>query len=276
MGRPLIAVGKALPPMRSMLLSDLRLALPDLVDNKVNLLKKTHAGRLYHPLLVEQRESIFALPEPTGYEGRPLAEELGRVDGEHDGFGGAIWHYTEAVRLAPGVADDVKKAALAVRETFIPELAILRGSYATEAAHAVGKRARLAEHTSAFARLPVPGKKTLGAWVEGFVTQGETLDKLLKARGMHNASTVTERTRSDAGKLRAETLALLYRLRATLADELRRDPEALAKHDAELFSYFDQLAADRDASYQRRGPTTSEGAAEPTVPTASLAPAAVA
>lgn len=260
--------------MRSLLLSDLRLALSELLDDKVELLEETHAGRLYAPRLSAKRDAIEALPEPTAAEGRPLAEELAETDVEHDGFGAAIWHYTEAMRLAPGVSDEARAAALAVREAFIPELALLGRSYATEAAHALGKRERIAEHKEALGRLPIPGnKKTLRAWVEGFVTCGESLDALLRARAQQQAAAVGERGRREAGMLRIDTIGLLGRLRAALADELAEAPERLATLDAELFGYFDQLAADRDASLRRRTSPTPEAApapagepAEPTAP----------
>lgn len=180
-----------------------------------------------------------------------LAEELAQTDVEHDGFGAAIWHYTEAVRLAPGLSDEARAAAAKVRETFIPALSLLTSSYATEAAHALGKRERLPQHKDAFALLPVPGKKTLRAWVDGFITRGEALDGLMRARADHNA-TASGRDRSEARTLRGETIGLLGRLRSALADELAHDPQRLASIDAELFGYIDQLAADRDASSRRR------------------------
>jgi hypothetical protein len=260
--------------MRSLLLSDLRLALPDLLDDKAELLEETHAGRLYAPRLSAKRDAIEALPEPTVAGGRPLAEELAETDVEHDGFGAAIWHYTEAVRLAPGMTEEARQAARAVREAFIPELALLGRSYATEAAHALGKRERIAEHKDALLQLPIPGnKKTLRAWVDGFVKCGETLDELLRARAQHQAATVGERGRREAGTLRADTIGLLGRMRSALADELADEPERLATVDAELFGYFDQLAADRDASLRRRAGAGGEDEAEP-APVAEVVEAA--
>jgi hypothetical protein len=263
-----------------MLLSDLRLALPALLDDKAELLEETYAGRLYAPRLAEKRDAIDALPAPAAIEGRPLADELAHADAEHDGYGAAIWHYTEAVRLAPGVSDEARAAARMIREAFIPELALLTSSYATEAAHALGKRDRIAEHKGSLAKLPVPGKKTLRAWVEGFVSRGESLDALLRARAERAASTAGERDRTEAGSLRVATIGLLGRLRNALADELADDPERLAAMDAELFGYIDQLAADRDASLERRTTkgagtpvteATNAEAAEPVPPTAAVA-----
>ncbi|MCX4244536.1 hypothetical protein [Paraliomyxa miuraensis] len=242
--------------MQSLLLSDLRLALPDLLDAKAAKLDTLHAGRLYAPRLAAQRTAIEALPAPTA-EARPLVEELAQTDAEHDAFATAIWHYTEAVRMCPGLADDVRAAARRIREAFIPKLSVIHRSYATEAAHALGKRDQLPEHAAAFALLPTPSGETLHAWVERFVTRGESIETLLRERANQTAATVTEATRREAAKLRAETIALLGRLRTALADELAATPELLAKTDAELFGYLDQLTQARDEA-NRRKPSNGE------------------
>lgn len=245
--------------MQTLLLSDLRLALPVLLDDKADVLAGFHAGRLYAPRLAAQREAIEALPEPSS-DVRPLSDELAEADVEHDGFAAAIWHYTEAVRVCPGLSPEVRSAAALVRETYVPSLSIANRSYATEAAHALGKRARLGEHEAAFARLPVPDDATLGAWVERFVTHGETIESLLRARAEQVAA-ATGASRSAAARLRAETIALLGRLRTALADELAATPDALARADAELFTHLDQLAAARKQSTSGGG---ASGAGEPT------------
>jgi hypothetical protein len=73
--------------MRSMLLSDLRPAVPARLDDEAEPLERTYA--------------------------------------EHDRYGAAIGHFTEAVRLAPAVSEHARKAARMIREVFIPELAQL-------------------------------------------------------------------------------------------------------------------------------------------------------
>ena len=250
--------------MQSLLLSDLRLALPDLLDGKAATLDTLHSGRLYAPRLAAQHVAIEALPAPTT-DARPLVEELAQTDAEHDGFGTAIWHYTEAVRVCPGLADEVRAAAQRIREAFIPTLSIIHRSYATEAAHALGKRDALPEHAAAFALLPVPSGETLQAWVERFVTRGESIESLLRERANQTAATVSEATRREAAKLRAETIALLGRLRTALADELAITPDALARTDAELFGYLDQLAKARDDA-NRPKPSNGETPPQSAVP----------
>jgi hypothetical protein len=260
--------------MRSLLLSDLRLALPALLDDDAERLAQTHAGRLYAPRLALKREAIEALPPPVVAEGRLLVDELARADAEHDGFGAAIWHYTEAVRLAPGVSRQARAAARLIREVFIPELALLTRSYATEAAHALGKRERIAAHEDALATLPVPGSRTLRAWVEGFVSRGERIEALMRARAERTAAAVGERDRTAAGTLRVETIGLLGRLRAALADELADDPAHHARLDADLFGYIDQLAAARNESLERRATARATSPAPaPEAPTSTDATA---
>ncbi len=238
--------------MQHLLLSDLRLALPELLDNKLDTLHSTHAGSLYAPRLSQKREAIDALPDRLVREGRPLADQLAQTDAEHDGFGAAIWHYTEALRLVPDLPDELREAAENIRTAFIPTLALLRQSYASEAAHALDTRERLTQFEAELSMFPVPGSDdTLRDWTEAFIRRGETLEALLRARAEHTASTAIEGTRKRATALRIETIALLGRLRTALADELAGDPQVHAAMDAELFSYFDQLIDTRTSNFTR-------------------------
>lgn len=123
--------------MRALLLSDLALALPHMIDERSEELARTLCGQLYLPHLVAQLRAIEALPLPASVVGRPLAEALVETE---------VWH---------------------------------------------------------------------------------------------------------------ETLDILTDLRIALADELSADPEALARADASLFGFIDQLEAEREASMRRRArPTT--------------------
>lgn len=248
--------------MQMILLSDLRLVLADLLEHKETSLSSTHAGRLYAPRLHEVREAIEALPAPAFVESRSHSEVLAQTDAEHDALGAAIWHYAEAVRLHPGLADEIRESAQRVRATFIPELSLLKRSYATEAAHAMGKRDRMAEHQPDFDLLPVPGDhETLRTWVDAFVACGESLDSLLRARAKQEASASSGRTRGLAARLRMEAMGLLKRMRVSLGDELARQPETLAAVDAELFGYLDQLLDARRSSTRRRADIEADAAA---------------
>lgn len=249
--------------MRALLLADLMLALPHLLDKKAAILKKTEAGRIYQRRLKQKREEIEALPA-AAIERRPLAEQLAETDTLHDGYGAAIWHYTEAMLRAPGVETSIREAAERVRAAFIPELSHIRLSYASEAANAKERRPAIKEHKAELALFPLPGKKqTLTVWVEGFIGQGEALLELLTQRAEQTAAQ-DGKGRGLAGKLRTETIALLHRFRTALADDLADDPEQLRQTDAELFAFIDQLAANREAALGGTSPQEPSGAEQAT------------
>ncbi|MDI1476841.1 hypothetical protein [Polyangium sp. y55x31] len=73
----------------------------------------------------------------------PLAAELASTDGLHDGFGTAIHYTCLAVEAHPTLPAGTKLAAQRIRETFIPQLAVLRRPYADEAAAALDTRKQL-------------------------------------------------------------------------------------------------------------------------------------
>lgn len=246
--------------MRAMLLSDVRLALSHLLDDKGPALESTAAGRLYAPRLHDRKAAIAALPVP-GPERQTLVDAIAEADVRHDAFGAALWHYLEAVLRAPDSSSVDRAAAERIRQAFIPQLSVLRLSHATQAAQAHQKRARIAEHSAELARFSVPGESsTLAAWVDGFVSAGEMLGELLIAR---SELRTTEGTRGDAARLRSEVIGWLTRLRTALADEFESDPAAWREHDAELFGFIDELAARREKSQRRRSVTTKEASEAP-------------
>jgi len=55
----------------------------------------------------------------------------------------------------------------------------------------------------------------------------------------------------------ADTVELLSDLRFAIGDELAADPEALEQVEADLFTFIDELAAEREASATRRIRPTS-------------------
>lgn len=61
----------------------------------------------------------------------------------------------------------------------------------------------------------------------------------------------------EEGELLTETIALLMELRSAIATELAADPVTRHRVDTELFSFLDQLAADREASARRRAMATT-------------------
>jgi hypothetical protein len=245
--------------IRALLISDLSLVLNHLLDDKSTTLEATTAGQLYAPRLAARRTALAARPDPTARR-RPLTDAIAEAAERHDGYGSAIWYYTETVLRTPDVSPADVEAAERIRATFVPRLSVLHDSHATQAARASVNRARLPEYAEDLVRFPVPGSSsTLAAWVEGFVSAGETLGKLLAARGELMAA-----TRGGATRLRGDVLGLLTRLRTALADELADDPQRLREVDAELFGVIDELAARREQSRRRRASADEPTAAQPT------------
>jgi hypothetical protein len=228
------------------LLSDLKLVLPDLLGKKRPLLEGTYTGKTYLPLLQAQLAVIDALPTGT-QAGTPLADELAETDAEHDGFGGAVWHMVEAYARCPGVSAEVRAAAERIRAQFIPALGELQHTYATEAERARDRKAVLDDFKADLKLFPVAEKQTLYDWVKGYLDAGLALSKLLSDR----ADTPLD-SRAGAGPLRTRTLGLLSRMRGALTDEMAINDKLARDLEAQVFAYFDQLAA-RAAKPRKRG-----------------------
>ena len=72
---------------------------------------------------------------------------------------------------------------------------------------------------------------------------GEALWKLSTLLSMRGD--IDTKARKAASKLRSETVGLLNRLRAALADDIAVNPSLPRDLDAQLFGYFDVLEAQR-------------------------------
>ena len=104
---------------------------------------KRGAGGLYLPKLARKRTEIEALPSAVVDAGRPLAEQLKAEDGLHDDFGLAIWHISEAYRLVPGLALDLREVADKVRAKVIGSRNEVTRSYPEEASRALDRSKEL-------------------------------------------------------------------------------------------------------------------------------------
>ena len=245
--------------MRNLTLGDLSLGLANLLNERKAYVDGCAAGQLYGSMLATKSAAIDALPEALR-GGRPLAEELAVTDDEHDGLGGGIYAYTEAVLLVPSMTPELRAAAQRVRDAFIPSKAILADSYAEEAATAKRNRAKLVERHDDLVLFPVPGGKTLHDWVEAFLDRGDKLDELLNLRSLAGIGTAT---RAAAAKLRSDTLGLLYQFRSGLRSEIQYKGLP-AELEAQIFSYLDELSKRRPAKKPKAEEETQkgEGAAE--------------
>ena len=221
--------------MRHITLPALKIALADLFERRIDALRASNAGRTYELLLRDKLARIDALPEPSP-AGKPLAEAMAETDEAHDGFGAAIWFLTEAYLRAPDVPPHIRSAIERIRDTFIPELDLIRAPYADEVAAAIRHKHDLVTLETDLKTIPLAGGSSLFDWCAGFVAKGEELGSLLSQRADKSSM-----SRIEASKLRAATVGAIGRLRATLADEMAFDLDLPRDLDAQIFGYFDEL-----------------------------------
>ena len=221
--------------MRNLTLADLGEGLGDLLDKRGKSLEATQTGKLYGPILAAKRKAIeHALKVVL----ETKAGDLSETDAQHDGLGGAIWHFTEAVLCQPFVSVERRDAARRIREAFIPDLGLLSDSYADEAAAAKANRPKLVAFEAELRMLPTPDGQTLYDWAVAFVNKGDELARKLAARTQGSALDAFRQQTA----LRVTTIGLVGRFRASLRDELKENPALPATIEADLFGGFDALS----------------------------------
>lgn len=229
--------------MRNLTLADLGEGLNDLLDNRSKAVEATQTGKLYGPILAAKRKAIaHALHVAQDAK----AGDLSETDAQHDGLGGAIWHFTEAVMCQPFVSVERRDAARRIREAFIPDLGLLSDSYADEAAAAKANRPKLAALEADLRLLPTPDGRTLYEWVAAFVDKGDELARKLAARAQGSALDAFRQQTA----LRVTTIGLVGRFRASLRDEIKENPSLSAAIEADVFAGFDAIS-------QRKADTNS-------------------
>lgn len=234
-------------------LTDLKLGLDDLLTKRSGALRTSSFGITYEPLLISKHRAITALPDVyTG--GKPLAEALAQTDDEHDGFGSAIWHLTEAYLRLPMQDPAVAAAISRVRAGLIPQLANLKESYADEAEAATRRKEQLPQLEADLKLIPVKmGGDSLYDWAVAFLGAGQKLATLLSDRADMSIS-----GRAGSQKLRSETIALLNRARQAIADEAA-ESNALPKDlDGQIWGYLDELENLRLAAVSRNQKSTDD------------------
>lgn len=253
--------------MRFLSLAALKLAFADLTTKRHSALVLSNAGKTYEPVLLQKKALIDALPAAlTG--GKPLTEELTDADIVHDGFGAAIWHIAQAYERWPGVTPEVLAAIKRIQAAFIATLDELNGSYAVEAHASIQHREALQTLEADLKLIPIAGGLSLFDWATGFVAGGDLIGALLSER-----ADASSNARSDAGKIRASSVAVLGRFRGALSDELSVNPALPRDLDGQVFAYFDELSEMRGAALAARPkkaaaiPAAVPPAAPPTPPT---------
>jgi hypothetical protein len=224
--------------MRNLTFGDLELALKDLIENRKEHLDATEMGKAYWALLEKKLKAIQTLP-PSLRDGRPLSDQLSETDGEHDGWGGALWHMTEAILRAPSASPELKAKALRIRATFISRLGALRDAYADEAAAAEKNRPKAKELEVELQSIPTPTGETAGAWVLSFLNAGTKLGSLLSGRAFIEAAALEG---GAIASLRMTTIGIVSRFRTAVADEMAERHDLPRNLDALIFGYFDELS----------------------------------
>lgn len=234
-------------------LTDLKLGLDDLLTKRVGALRSSSFGTSYEPLLTSKRAAINALPDVyTG--GKPLAEALAQTDDDHDGFGSAIWHLTEAYSRLPIQDPSIAAAISRVRAGLIPQLANLKDSYADEAEAATRRKEQLPQLEADLKLIPVKmGGTSLYDWAVGFLGAGQKLATLLSERADMSIS-----GRAGSQKIRSETIALLNRARQAIAEEGAESNVLPKDLDAQIWGYFDELENLRIAALSRNQKSTDD------------------
>lgn len=248
----------------SLTINDLHLGLRDMVEGRLDAYDDLHAVKTYRVRLTERLSELRALPVAS-VDGEPFADELAAIDVEHDGHGGAIWFYIEAMQRSPMVSAEVKTTLEALRRRYIPTLGELKRPIADEALSAVQREPELASHKAALKAVPLPGGRTLYDWFVAWTKAGLALDETLRRR-----AAVASPSRAGVGGLRGSIIGQLNRFRAAVADELEDDGERAAAVDAALFGYLDTLERRRAAASDRN--VVAKEAPAPTKPSVPPAP----
>ena len=239
--------------MRNLTLGDLDIGLRDLLTERHANLTLLICRQVYLPQIQAQYALIEALAPALA--GRALADELGEADFLHDGFGGGIWDYTEALLHAPDVSEATRAAVKRVREAFVPRRSLLADSYAEEAAAAKKNQPKLAELEADLKSLPLPDGKSLYDWALGFVEAGNTLGTLLSARASVEADAHND---GKNNQLRKSTIKLLHRFREAVRDEIELHASLPRDLEGRIFGLLDELSA-RRAKKKTGGEEPSKG-----------------
>lgn len=242
-------------------IEDLYLFLKDLLGNRAADLMLSSLNTVYRPLLESVLRNLETLPDLV--RGRPLSQELADTDANHDAAGRALAALFDALEQHPLVPAAIRARAGELRTSFIPSLVDLKASYADEAAAALRGRERLEALREELKQLALPDGNTLYTWLAYFLDQGVELDRLLRLRAERSLPALGPggALPPSPAMVRIQTLGLLGRLRATLADELVTNQTLPRDLDSRLFGYLDQLAQARAQSAASAAtPGTGEGA----------------
>lgn len=241
--------------MKNLSIFDVKHGLDNLFNTaeRHDLFKTT----LAYALFASDLQAILgALPNERP-EDRPFARQLVAGDRRHDGCGGAVWFFGEAVLKQPDISEERKSKILELRDEFIPGLSVLKDSYADEVAAAKRNREKLSKYEVDLKSFPTPDGRSLYDWMVDFVDAGDALGALLNQRAGANAQYLGV----DAGDLRRRAISLLSEARAIVETEVRRNKSLPGNTEAILFGYFDMLSDFRADAKNAEAPAPPAGEA---------------
>jgi hypothetical protein len=243
-------------------LNSVILGLDDLLQKRLPALQSFDAGKSAVKPLTVRRDKIAALPPEL--KGRPLADELSVADGRHDGCGGAMRCYLDAVLRHPDSSPELVAAAKKLLSDFVPTFEALQARYDVEANSAKGREALLTTLHPELTMfpVPVPAGGTLLDWATAHVDAGKQLATLLSQRA-------DAKSRKAASTLRTEVVSKLTRLREDLLEALKDDPDLPADLEAQVFGYLDLLEkadADAAAAEKKKGTAKKPDESDPSKP----------
>ncbi|MBI2375814.1 MAG: hypothetical protein HYV07_17590 [Deltaproteobacteria bacterium] len=249
--------------MFELTISDLVLGLRDLLEVRADVMASSAVAGVYRVALEKKLRELEPFAEKGPTSSQPLAAALAEADAEHDSAAGAIRGFLDAQLRFPGLPADRRAQVTRLIEELVPDLLELRAPYSSEAVRAKARRKTLAALKVDLESFRV-GDQTLADWAETYVAAGERLGTVLGARASQNVGLLS---RAALPRLRGETLGLLGRFRAALADEVNANSALPRNLDAQVFGLFDELARLKAAR-----PGGSSDAAEGSDPEPSVDP----
>jgi hypothetical protein len=226
---------------------DLRLGLRDLFDNKAEYTALAVAFQIYRDPL-KAKLLIFESVHRT-FGGKPLVTELLRIDRVHDTNGRALYFIGKALEALEASDDSIHRPLIDIIFKTVPSLGSLSESYEDEAAHSKDKRKILDENAETLAAFSFGPKHNLKSILTAHVEAGEKFDGILSQRADTVAKDQNARNK-EIITLRATTIGILNRFRQAVVDEVAVNQALPRDLESKIFTYFDQMEANRAA---RRG-----------------------
>ncbi len=227
---------------------DLLLGLNDLFITKIALIRALASFVIFGPPLDRMRGVLGSMYR--GLTATPLVKQLSEKDAVHDSAGRMLYSICSGFALLTAISEERREFYARIRDTFIPNLSILKMSYADESAAATLRLNDLETMKGLMEEIALPENMTLYSLTATYLQAGVALGELMSSRVGEEIADDAKRTK-QLHVVRLETLGLLGRFRDALTEEVKGN-EALARDLPEqVFGYIDSLAAKRDRRSDR-------------------------